>query len=295
VATAGDVNGDGYSDVIVGAYWYDNGQTDEGRAFVYYGSASGLSDAPDWTAESDQASAYFGRSVGTAGDVNGDGYSDVIVGAFTYDNAQANEGRAFLYNGSAAGLSRTPDWTAEPDQASAHFAISVETAGDVNGDGYADAIAGAYVYDNGQTSEGRAFLYNGSADGPSRTPDWTAEGDRAGAWFGNSVGTAGDVNGDGYADAIVGAPEYENGGRAFVYHGSATGLSATHDWTSASDQAAARFGVSVGTAGDVNGGRVRRPHRGRLWLRQRPGRRGPGLRVAGHCTRVTGRSTGAGA
>jgi hypothetical protein len=58
VASAGDVNGDGYSDVIVGAYrLFDNGQTDEGRAFVYHGSASGLSTTPNWTAESNQASA----------------------------------------------------------------------------------------------------------------------------------------------------------------------------------------------------------------------------------------------
>ena len=81
MATAGDVNGDGYADVIVGAAHYDNGQTDEGRAFVYHGAATGLGTAAAWTAEGNQASAVFGVSVGTAGDVNGDGYADVIVGA----------------------------------------------------------------------------------------------------------------------------------------------------------------------------------------------------------------------
>ena len=119
MATAGDVNGDGYADVIVGAPNYDNGQTDEGRAFVYHGSASGLSTTANWTAESDQASAYFGYSVATAGDVNGDGYADVIVGAPNYDNGQTDEGRAFVYHGSASGLSTTANWTAESDQASA--------------------------------------------------------------------------------------------------------------------------------------------------------------------------------
>src|SRR6185436_20138077 len=104
VATAGDVNGDGYSDVIVGAYGYDNGQTDEGRAFVYDGSAAGLATSATWTAESDQAGASFGVSVATAGDVNGDGYADVVIGAYGYDNGQSNEGRAFVYHGSAAGL-----------------------------------------------------------------------------------------------------------------------------------------------------------------------------------------------
>ncbi|HSN75674.1 MAG TPA: integrin alpha, partial [Anaerolineae bacterium] len=109
VGTAGDVNGDGYADVIVGATYFDNGQTDEGRAFVYHGGAAGLSVAPAWTAESDQADAYFGGSVGTAGDVNGDGYADVVVGATYFDNGQTDEGRAFVYYGNGgAGLTVRP-------------------------------------------------------------------------------------------------------------------------------------------------------------------------------------------
>jgi uncharacterized repeat protein (TIGR01451 family) len=257
VAPAGDVNGDGYADVIVGAYFYDNGQTDEGRAYVYLGSASGPAAMAAWTAESDQASALFGNSVATAGDVNGDGYADVIVGAFLYDNGQANEGRAFVYLGSAAGLAATAAWTAESDQASAYFGWSVATAGDVNGDGYADVIVGAYFYDNGQADEGRAFVYLGSAAGLAATAAWSAESDQANARFSYSVATAGDVNGDGYADVIVGAYFYDNDqtdeGRAYVYLGSAAGLAATAAWTAESDQANADFGYSVATAGDING------------------------------------------
>jgi hypothetical protein len=82
VAGAGDVNGDGYSDVIVGAHGYDNGQTNEGSAFVYHGSASGISTTAAAVLESNQANALMGYSVAGAGDVNGDGYSDVIVGAY---------------------------------------------------------------------------------------------------------------------------------------------------------------------------------------------------------------------
>src|SRR5262249_31359115 len=146
---------------------------------------------PTWKVEGDQAGAQFGFSVGTAGDVNGDGYDDVIVGAFYYDNGQTNEGRAFVYHGSASGLSTTPDWTAESDQNFAQFGSSVGTAGDVNGDGYDDVIVGAEIYDNGQFDEGRAFVYHGSASGLSLTPNWTAESDQGSAWFGSSVGTAG--------------------------------------------------------------------------------------------------------
>ena len=103
-----------------------------------------LMTSPAWTAESDQASAFFGYSVATAGDVNGDGYSDVIVGANGYDCGQSDEGRAIVYLGSASGLATTAAWSAESDQVGAAFGVSVASAGDINGDGYADVIVGAY-------------------------------------------------------------------------------------------------------------------------------------------------------
>jgi hypothetical protein len=256
-ASAGDVNGDGFSDVIVGARLFDNGETNEGRVFVYHGSATGLSTTPSWTAESNQAGAQFGNSVASAGDVNGDGFSDVIVGAPEFDSLEANEGRVFVYHGSATGLSTTPSWTAESNQAGARFGWSVSSAGDVNGDGFSDVIVGAHRFDNTELDEGRVFVYHGSATGLSTTPNWTAESNQVGAQFGNSVASAGDVNGDGFSDVIVGARFFDNGetdeGRAFVYHGSATGLSTTPNWTAESNQAFANFGFSVSSAGDVNG------------------------------------------
>ena len=144
VAPAGDVNGDGYSDVIIGAYAYDDaGNVDEGRAFLYHGSATGLSATPNSTPDdADQPGAYFGVSVASAGDVNGDGYSDVIVGAYAFDDGpNANEGRAYVYYGSASGLSSLPNST--PDDANlanAQFGVNVACAGDVNGDRYSDVI-----------------------------------------------------------------------------------------------------------------------------------------------------------
>ncbi|MGQ0721979.1 MAG: FG-GAP-like repeat-containing protein [Candidatus Eiseniibacteriota bacterium] len=255
-ASAGDVNGDGFADVIVGAFQYDNGQSLEGRAFIYHGSATGLSTTPAWSAEGDQAGARFGSSVAGAGDVNGDGFADVIVGAYLYDNGQTDEGRAFLYLGSAGGLSTTPAWTAESDQAAAEFGV-VAGAGDVNGDGFADVIVGSRLYDNGQTSEGRAWVYHGSAAGLSVAPAWTAESDQAGAEFGVCVATAGDVNRDGFSDVIVGSFLYDDDladqGRAFVYHGSPAGLSPVAAWTADGVQIGDRLGLSVSTAGDVNG------------------------------------------
>ena len=256
VSTAGDVNGDGYSDVIIGAPYFDNGQSDEGAAFVYHGSALGLSTFSNWSAEGNQASAIFGTSVSTAGDVNGDGYSDVIVGADFFDNGQSTEGAAFVYHGSASGLSLTPNWSAEGNQASAYFGNSVSSAGDVNGDGFSDVIVGA-VFVNGQADEGAAYVYHGSSSGLSLTSNWSAEGNQEGANFGNSVSSAGDVNGDGFSDVIVGAYGFTNGqtneGAAFVFHGSVSGLSLSYNWTAEGNEAGAAFGISVSSAGDVNG------------------------------------------
>ncbi|MFN0243774.1 MAG: integrin alpha [Planctomycetota bacterium] len=257
IATAGDVNGDGYSDVIVGAFLFDNGETNEGQAAVYLGSATGLAVSPAWTAESNQAGGEFGKGVTTAGEVNGDGYSDVIVGAPSFDNGQSNEGRAFVYLGSASGLATSPAWTAESNQSSANFGTSVAPAGDVNDDGFGDVIVGSPGSSNGQGSEGRAFVYLGSAAGLGTSAAWTAESNQSSAQLGFSVSTAGDVNGDGYGDVIVGAWLFDNGqtdeGRAFVYLGSASGLATSAAWTAESDQAGAYFGMSVSTAGDVNG------------------------------------------
>ncbi len=265
VSSAGDVNGDGYSDVIIGASYFKDGiNTNEGRAFIYYGSAAGLAASPGSTPDdADQANAYFGQSVSCAGDVNGDGYSDVIIGAYFYDEgANVDEGRAFVYHGSATGLSASPDSTPDDaDQPGAYFGQSVSSAGDVNGDGYSDVIIGADFYNDGTNAdEGRAFVYHGSATGLSASPNSTPDdANQASAYFGNSVSCAGDVNGDGYSDVIIGGPGYDdvantNEGRAFVYHGSATGLSASPNSTpDDADQLGASLGNSVAAAGDING------------------------------------------
>src|SRR4030095_2737229 len=119
----------------------------------------------NWTAESDQAVAQFGISVGTAGDVNGDGYADVIVGAYNFHGPESNEGRAYVFHGSSTGLSSAAVWTAGGDQVGAQFGSTVGTAGDVNDDGYADVVVGAVTYDGGETDEGRGYVYYGSPPG----------------------------------------------------------------------------------------------------------------------------------
>ena len=96
VSTAGDVNGDGYSDVIVGAYLNDAGGSEAGRSYIYFGGTS-MDNTADVIMTGEAAGDDFGRSVSTAGDVNGDGYSDVVVGAYLNDTGGSDAGRSYLY------------------------------------------------------------------------------------------------------------------------------------------------------------------------------------------------------
>ena len=249
VSAAGDVNNDGYADVIVSA---PGAKT----VLAYYGSLSGLSANSDWTITDDQDFSGFGDMVSSAGDVNNDGYSDVIISASFYDNGEFNEGKVFVYYGSASGLGATADWTKEPDQPHMYFGSSVACAGDVNCDGYSDIVVGETGYSNGEILEGRVCIYFGSELGLSSTADWAEESNQDWAQWGSYVATAGDVNGDGYSDIIIGLPNYENGetreGRVLLYYGSASGPSDVADWSKESDQEYAFFGETVAPAGDVN-------------------------------------------
>ncbi len=112
-----------------------------------------------WQTEGNQAGAWYGSSVASAGDVNGDGYDDIIVGAPGYDNGNTDEGAAFVYLGSASGLSATAAWREYGDHAYADYGYSVASAEDVNGDGYDDVIVGARWYHN-SVDLGAAFLFD---------------------------------------------------------------------------------------------------------------------------------------
>jgi hypothetical protein len=222
VATAGDVNGDGYADVIIGA----DGAHGAGAAYVFFGSSQGLHVTPDVTLLDPDGTAgdSFGSSVACAGDVDGDGLADIVVGAM---DARSGAGVAFVYLGNSAGISTTPNLVLTGPAAATgtpYFGSSVSSAGDVNGDGYADVVIGA---DGASDAEGAAYVFFGGSSGLAPTPGVTISDPRAHSndVFGYSAAGAGDLNGDGYADLVIGAP---NGNVAYVFPGGAMGPSLAH-------------------------------------------------------------------
>jgi hypothetical protein len=168
VSGAGDVNNDGFADVIVGARYNSAGGNSAGQAYVHSGESGALLYTFTGEAEGD----YFGRSVSGAGDVNSDGFDDLIVGAYLNDAAGPNAGRAYVYSGQSGVLL----YTFTADTAGDFFGISVSGAGDVDNNGFADLIVGAFWNDAGGNDAGRVYVFLGDCC---------------------CIGIRGDVNGDG--------------------------------------------------------------------------------------------------
>ena len=306
VSGAGDVNGDGFADLIVGARYGDDGGDNAGEAYVLFGGPdstppqvidlTNLAAADGFIIQGDAPGDFAGRSVSAAGDVNGDGFADLIVGANGGDDSGGvNPGEAYVVFGKAS-TPRVVDLTSlaagdgfilRGDQGGAPGAtngdnagISVSGAGDVNGDGFADLIVGAYLGDDGGTNAGEAYVVFGKASNPrvinlsglAPADGFIIQGDAPYDNAGRSVSGAGDVNGDGYADLIVGAHIGSDGGystgEAYVVFGKQgdfgnlmggrrvvdlSSLAAGDGFIIQGDAPYDNAGFSVSGAGDING------------------------------------------
>ncbi|NOX17411.1 MAG: hypothetical protein GXO87_03905, partial [Chlorobi bacterium] len=282
IGPAGDVNGDGYDDFLIGAYGNDDGAGEAGQAYLILGKSTGWAMDTDLSAADAsflgaRANANAGYSVFSAGDVNSDGYDDFLIGASRDSQVGTDAGQVYLMLGRAA-ADWGMDYDFETQDADAAFVgedtydlagSSVSGVGDANGDGYDDFLIGARGdEEGGVSSAGQTYLIFGKA-----TADWVNNyslseadasflGEAADNYSGKSVSGVNDVNGDGYSDFIIGA--YENSesdyraGQTYLILGKSSGWSMDVGLSTANSSfwgevASDYAGYSVSGVGDANG------------------------------------------
>jgi hypothetical protein len=255
VSNAGDVNGDGLDDLIVNAWGADpDNKLSAGKSYVIFGKqnntdAINLSAVASGTGgfaiNGESVNDYSGWSISSAGDVNGDGLDDLIVGAYQADpNNKSSAGKSYVVFGKqdntainlsaiAAGTS-TDGFVINGESAYDYSGRTVSSAGDVNGDGLDDLIVGAYQADlSGKPNAGKSYVIFGKQDNTdainlsaiatgTSTGGFVINGESEFNYNGHAVSSAGDVNGDGLDDLIVSADQADpsgkpNAGKSYVH------------------------------------------------------------------------------
>ena len=286
VASAGDVDGDGLDDILIGAWKNSEGGIDAGKAYVVLASSllevssssrasrkTDLADA-DYAFIGQEAGDNAGHSVASAGDVDGDGLDDILIGVEKDDLGGDDAGKACVFRGSQ--LSAKASFSvgsaaicilgeSESDKAGR----AVSSAGDVDGDGLADVLVGAYGNDEVGENAGKIYVFYGSSFGSGlnlaydfSAADISMTGEGAGENAGYSVASAGDVDGDGYSDVLIGATGNDevadNAGKTYLVFGSTMNdvesiELADSDLSFLGEASEDYAGRTVAGAGDVDG------------------------------------------
>ncbi len=234
----GDVDGDGFTDLLAGARAAGDGV---GEAWLIRGGVGPR--VIDRVAPPDAAAEGFGHLVAGAGDVDRDGYCDALVATL---GTASGRTAVHVLRGGPSGLTHA---AALRDPSYSAFAVAVAGVGDLNADGFADVAIGAPY----ATGGGRVDVFLGGPSGLPAAPSVALPSPEAGAYFGAAIAAAGDVNGDGYADMVVGASEAAGGGRAWVYFGGAAGVTSPSRVTLLPGADSRQAGFAVAGVGDVDG------------------------------------------